>query len=179
MKRIRVKLEGITPLVISKGPYLIAPDQDPREVAEVVFSLKEEKAGISFGRLFACLEEAGKKVKFDTRRNITTTQGTRLTFFLFIEGDFFPFEGDPQWEVDIRKGEIKEAYPTVFIGQKFKEWSFVVKAKVDERLVSLETVRQLFERAGRIGMASFRLFKKNPGPFGRFRVAEWEVEEIE
>jgi hypothetical protein len=164
------------------GPESPSPrDQDPREEAEKKLHLKDGEPGIPYEMLFACLVEAGRRVKYDTRSNVTTGRGTMLTSFLSIEDDFFPFEGDPEWEVDIRMGKVTkrgEEVPMPVIRPKFKEWSFEVKALVDEKLVSLETVTQLFERAGRVGVGSFRPSLKKPGPFGQFQVAEWEIEDV-
>jgi hypothetical protein len=195
VKKIRVKLVGRTPLLFNRMTKdqaeeirtgvrkPLAPDRDPRKEAEKKLHLKDGKPGIPAEMLFACLVEAGRKVKYDTRRYITSaTYGTELTSFLFLEGDFFPFEGNPEWELDQRMGKVirrGEEVPMPINRPKFKEWSFEVKAQVDEKLVSLETVKQLFEKAGRVGLGSFRPSLKKPGPFGQFQVAEWEVEDVE
>jgi len=186
-----VKFEGITPILFSrmteddaagietgvKKP--IVPGKDQRTEAEKRLWTKDGKPGIPFPMLFACLTEAGRKVK-KGRAAITGSRGTTLTSFLELHGDFYPFENDSAWEPDKRmvKQIVRgQSIARPVVRPRFDKWSFTVEGKFDEKQVAEETVKQLFEEAGRTGLGAWRPSSPKPGPFGQFRVTGWEVKD--
>lgn len=190
MKKLRVKFEGKTPILFSRMTKdeieaittgirkPIAPDRDPREVAAERLYQKDGRPGIPYHMFYTCLVEAGRKVKFGPRTNITTSRGTNLSSFLTLREDFYPFEDNSSWEVDIQMGVISNRGQRVaipIIRPRFDKWSFTVTAEIDDKRVALETVRALFEEAGQIGLGAWRPSSPKPGPFGQFKIIEWEV----
>lgn len=194
MKEITAKLEGITPILFSRMTEEeakaiqtgirtpIVPDRDPREIAEKKLYTKDGKSGIPYHMFFACLVEAGRRIKLNPRSNITSSRGTQLTSFLRLKGDFYPFEDDQGWEADVKMGSLMvrgQRVAAPVIRPRFDRWSFIVSFEMDEKRVSEETVKALFEEAGRVGLGSWRPSESKPGPYGQFRIAEWEVKDIE
>lgn len=189
MKEFIVKFEGITPILFSRMTEddmegietgvrkPVVPGKNPRAEAEKRLWTKDGKPGIPFHMFFACLVEAGRRVK-NGRAAITGTRGTTLTAFLRLKGDFYPFEEGAIWEPDKRmvKQIVRgQSIARPVVRPRFDKWSFFVEGEFDESQVAEETVKQLFEEAGRTGLGAWRPSSPKPGPFGQFRVVEWRV----
>lgn len=144
--------------------------------------------GLPAENLLAALVNAGRSVKLRGRVNVSTAKTTQLYSFMALQESFLPLRVveengqirngvEPKWVVDKRRGVLhnKGEQTTVCITRpKFAEWGFVVTVEYDETIVNDGTVRQLFDKAGTSqGLCSFRPSCK--GPFGRFRVVQWEV----
>jgi hypothetical protein len=191
MKKFKVRFEGVTSLLFSrmteedlgaietgvKKP--LVPGINPRTEAEKRLWTKDGKAGIPFHMFFACLVEAGRKVK-NGRAAITGTRGTALTSFLKLNGDFYSFDNESKWEVDKRMAKQMvrgQSIARPVIRPRFDKWGFSVEGEFDEKRIAEETVKLLFEEAGRTGLGAWRPSSPKPGPFGQFKVVDWEVED--
>jgi hypothetical protein len=77
------------------------------------------------------------------------------------------------WVVDVRRGVLQATKVAVAIVRpKFPRWGFEITVEVNEDLVNVEKIMDLFEIAGRqCGLGDFRPGTK--GQFGRFSVKEF------
>ncbi len=191
LARIDVKLKGIFPLlmqamtpemiesVLIRGERPQKPKDAPlTDIAEkCLYKNDEGKIGIPQENLFACLREAGRRVKFDGRRSISTSDSTLLPSFLTINEGFFILDRQ-EWVPDVRRGQMQNGTTVGIVRPKFKDWGFAVSIEVDlTDGMTVEKVRSLFEIAGKsIGLCAFRPQKN--GPFGRFCVETWDVKAL-
>jgi|GEM_PF-429118 len=140
--------------------------------------------GIKSDCLFACLREAGRMVKFDGRKSISTATSTMLPSFLTIEppideGDgFIPFVGEAKWVHVVHRGNLKNAGKETAVGivrPRFDKWALQTRVVISpEGGITEETVKTLISVAGRrVGLGAFRPQKN--GQFGRFTLTGWEV----
>lgn len=138
--------------------------------------------GIPVENLSACLCGAGRHVKNGTPpRQISTATTTTLYSLLSIREGFLPLSdgngGQAAWIVDKKRGQMKvknEKIAVCLVRPRFNLWGISFTLEVDEKEVKPETVKQLVEIAGKkIGLCDFRPTCK--GPFGRFEIAEWQV----
>lgn len=188
--RRKVRLEGISPLLMNPATEDLLNELDggaaarkpnkmeetPEEkAAKKVIRNGEEEIGIPAEYLFSCLVSAGRLVKIDAKKNISTLTSTLLPSFLTIEEMFFAFEDqDVRWEIDRRRGKIPNNGTAVCITRpRFDRWAFSASILIDKNEITEERVRLLFDKAGAaIGLGDFRPSCR--GPFGRFKVASWE-----
>ena len=132
--------------------------------------------GIPNEYLLGALVTAGKFVKYDARKNMSTGTSSLVPAFVFLDDMFYRFKNQKaKWAVDRRRGVLNNAGKSVavcIIRPRFDEWQFDVTAEFDG--IPESKVRQLFEFAGKVaGLCDFRPSRK--GPFGRFTVTNWDV----
>ena len=137
--------------------------------------------------LFACLRNAGRKVKVG-KSNISTAKTTELPSILTIEQEYFVLI-DPEtkkslteadMKTDLRRCMMDAGGKKTAVGNirpRFNSWGFTVNISVDYSAMDGLTeahIRKLFEIAGnRIGVGSWR--PACNGPMGRFRVEDCTV----
>jgi len=183
---VEVTLASITPLIMNKpGEGLLeqlrtkekgsktAPRAIPREEAEPKVHLGPDgKPALPSEMLYSCLIAAGQHVRLDGRRQISSAKSTMLPAFLTLEDASLPIK-PAKWEVDMRRGKNPNGGEMVCIVRpRFDEWSFSVGIVIDTKEIAEETIRRLFEIAGRrIGLGDFRPACK--GVFGQFRIEKW------
>ncbi|OGZ71408.1 MAG: hypothetical protein A2998_02700 [Candidatus Staskawiczbacteria bacterium RIFCSPLOWO2_01_FULL_37_25b] len=198
MRKVRIHCVGVSPLMMDKMSDEtlegLATGVRPPEVKD---KPAVEKAAVKIYRddngrialpaemLVGALVFAGQKVK-NGRKQISTAKTTMLFELLQLNNVFLPLtNGQPAaedlpWVVDKRKGIGNQARtPTAvcIIRPKFLHWEFDCEIEYNEDRVNGEVVRQLFNVAGSSeGLGSFRPNKK--GPFGRFKVTEWNEEKV-
>lgn len=127
-------------------------DEDPKAKAEKkIIKSDTGQIGVPSEYMFACLVEAGRLIKIDSRRSISTKDSTLLPSFLVIEDTFLPFENqEAKWEVDRRRGMLDNAGKKTAVcitRPKFKEWSFVLDLSVDEKEIAVDKIKNLVEKA--------------------------------
>jgi hypothetical protein len=148
----------------------------PKAAAEgKVIRNEEGQVGIPAEYLLAALVTAGKFVKYDARKNMSTNDSSLVPAFLFLEGMFYPFKNQKEpWIVDKRRGVLNNAGKSVavcIVRPKFNKWEFDVDATFKD--IDESKVLRLFEYAGKVaGLCDFRPSCR--GPFGRFEVTRWE-----
>lgn len=194
-KTIMVKLASVSPILMNPATAellddlefgaaargKVSKDTPSKEKAEKKV-IRDEKGqiGIPVEYLFSCLREAGRFVKYDSKKSISTKESTLLPAFLDIKELFFPFDDQQaEWKVDRRKGTLKNSATPVavtIIRPRFDNWTCCLTIEVDTNKdtgINIEKIRDLFDKAGKmIGLGDFRPAKN--GVFGRFKVAEWE-----
>lgn len=203
--KIEVFCLGITPIMFDPMPEQVVQDTliDGRRDPPIKDISKWKRAGGKFyedpeglGRigmptenLHACLREAGRKVKYDARSNITTGEGSVLPEFLTIEDTWIALtdldskhkdeNGKMQpWKPDVRRGQMKQGGKKTACGvtrPKVENWGFNFRVIMDLNTpVTPATVKRLVVGAGkRVGLCSFRPACK--GTFGQFRVISMKI----
>lgn len=202
MKRIKVRIEGRTPLMMCPMPEetlealwkrkrsaAASTSEMSYEQAAARQVIKDEKGRIALPTtyFYGAFVEAGRKVTLKGRANVSTAETTELYSFFEIEGgEYLPLSNgtpgeEPTWVVDKRPGRNLNAPgkpACCVIRPKFPQWSVDMVIAVDTEVdgASISVARQIVERAGRVGVGAFRPSKR--GPFGQFRIAEWtEIDE--
>lgn len=186
--KVRVRCEGISPLLMNRVPdelleQLRTKTTKPkvRDISQAdeafgkIYLDETKKPGIPVENLFSCLVNAGRMVKIDARRSMSTATSTLLPMFMSLEEQFLPFHGEPKHEIDLRRGRNpKDGVMVALVRPKFRSWSFDVTVEINDKLINVEHIRRLFDTAGTaMGLGDFRPSCK--GQFGRFKVTEWEV----
>lgn len=137
------------------------------------------RVGLPDQYLWSCFVEAGRGVKFDTKRFISTKDSSLLAGLVEFEcgndEDFFPFEDqNAKWVPTIMGGKNpKDGVAVAIIRPLFRNWKIEFVLLIDEKEISPEKIRNLVARAGRfVGLGDFRGACK--GRFGGFEIAVWE-----
>lgn len=191
-KTVTVKLRGLQPGFLMNpmtdevldslmtGVRLAAnKGTPPADIAtKKVMRNEEGKPGIKIEYLLGCLSEAGRNVKNGKKQISTATSTTIYSFLDFGDTAFLPFSSSSEYIVDIRRGVLKNGASSVavpIVRPLFRQWEIEVTLLVNADECNMDTVKQLFESAGKmVGLGDFRPAKK--GPFGRFAIESWEVE---
>ncbi len=194
MKRIRLSCKQLSPLLMNPMTdavlnSLITGVRDPINkerpfadvAAERVFRSPDGKIGIPTINLIGALKYAGRNVK-NGKKAISTAASTTLFSFMQFPTDFVVFDGQEEkeapWIVDKRRGVMNGPKPVAvgIIRPRFDVWGFTTEVLVNEKICKEDTAKRLFDEAGsNAGLCDFRPNKN--GPFGRFRVSAWDVEE--
>lgn len=190
MIQVRANFSGLSPILMNPATDEMldelfggagarkAKDTDKtptQEAAKKVIRDENGVIGIPASYLFSCLVEAGRLVKLDGKRAISTKDTTLLPSFLTIEEFFFPFrDQNAEWKTDKRRGIIPGKNITVCIVRpRFDKWAFSATFAIDDKACAEEKAKTLVERAGSsVGLGDFRPARR--GPFGRFKIESWE-----
>lgn len=181
---IEVTVSGITPLMLhkftndmlDKGPKTTGGKQElpPKDQAEKCL-YKDDKGVCIFpaDNLLAAFIDAGRYIKIG-KRQLSTRDTTTITSFLNIVEAFIPIKSAKGWRVDAR-GIVNQATKGRHIAYRpmFDDWELKLTLDVDLGEVSLNTVREIVDRAGRfIGIGVMRPSRK--GRYGQFKVIHWK-----
>lgn len=154
-------------------------EMDSKDRANLVrYRGPNDEFGVPAECLFAALVNAGRFVKFEGKRNISSAEMSMVPGFLTIEQEFLAFKNQKpdSWVVDKRRAVNPATGGAMCVVRpRFPNWEVDVTVEVNHAGgIKLEQVRQLFETAGReSGLGDHR--KK--GSFGRFRVTKWVATE--
>jgi len=190
--KIVVEVEGVSPLLMDAMSaedverILIEKKRDPvqtdltreQRCAKKFYRNPDTSVfGIPAENFLAALRAAGRKVKVG-KEKVSTADTTNLFSFLTVEEPFLDLVCQ-EWMPDVRRGVMKDGTTVGITRPRFSRWGF--KATLDVDLDGMEgitedTVKKLVRIAGNaIGLGAFR--PTCNGPFGRFRVATWELKE--
>lgn len=191
MRRVTVECVGISRLLMARMTdetleelrtgvrRPVQKDRPPEEQArEKLYTdaSDPEKIVIPAEMLFACLREAGKGVKYESRKTVTKGDGTTIlpAVLMILEPEVPLVHGG--WVVDKRRGQMKQGMKTTavcVVRPRFDSWRFTFTFDLDDKVLGEEAAKQLVAHAGsRQGIGSFRPNKS--GSFGRFAIAKWE-----
>jgi len=187
MERIKVKIVGISPLLMNKftdeaqmkatkgtGSSQVGTRPSPEEDAES--RLYYDEGGniiMPQPNIYNCLINAGKFHKHG-KSKVTTLRTSLIPAGIFMNEMYYKLESEGGWSVDARPirnpvtgGRIIRYRPV------FYDWSVSFELEVDTEMFSIDMARQFMDDAGKkIGLCDFRPDCR--GPFGRFRVDKWE-----
>lgn len=191
MKTVKVKISGTTPLLqhrmtdeelfgllgAKSGRKKDKEEQTPREIAEK-YAYKRPDGTFYIPAEYiigAFAYVAGDyKQKNSARKSIKS----------IAKGIFRPTSDSldlkkksgeviTSFEVDVRKATNHQKGAIAVCRPRFDEWTAEGEFTVDDALVSMETVQQILEDAGRrSGIGSFRVSRG--GYFGQFRIEEFK-----
>ena len=167
----------------SKKPAKAAKKAPPQERAAAKVYTVDGKPVLPVENFMAALIEAGKYVRLDGKRQVSTSKGSLLPGLLSIETPVLYLRkpngakpdkwGVAEWAYDLRKGTNPNGGEAVAIVRpRFDEWAFAAELEIDTDAMSEDAYRALVDIAGkRIGVCDFRPQRK--GTFGQFRVDRW------
>jgi hypothetical protein len=187
--------------LFTKEPSTRRKFEAPKDIRETARSkVHMTEAGLPYvpAEMFmSCCIIAGRFIKLDGKRQMSTANSTLLPGFLSVEETFFylvdPRQGGPaewatatqtapaqpkhpaEWESDIRRGVSNNAggSAVAIVRPRFDRWGFTVTCMLDTDQLSEATFRELFDIAGsRVGIGDFRPMRK--GIYGRFKVTGWQ-----
>ncbi len=192
MAKFRVRIEGTRKglLMNPKTPDLLEqlrtrvrkpPKTDISvfdEAAGKIIRDSQGRIGIPDQYLWSCLVEAGRGIKLDARRSVSTADSSMLAGLVEIEmdneEDFIPFvDQGAKWMPLVMGGKNPADGVAVTITRPlFRHWAVEFVLDVDDKEISPEKIRQLVARAGKfVGIGDFRAACK--GRFGGFAVTKW------
>jgi hypothetical protein len=183
------ELEALDDKTKKKGKAAAKAPAQERAAAKVYaarHSTGEERPVMPVENLMACLIEAGKYVRLDGKRQVSTGRATVLPGVLTIttpvlwllkpNGGEASAWGIAEWRYELRQGRNPNGGEAVAIVRpRFETWAFDLEIEVDTDTMPLDAYRTLFDLAGkRIGLCDFRPQCK--GIFGQFRIDRWDVQ---
>lgn len=191
LNTVSAVLEGVSPILMNPATDRLLEElyggagarkpKDPAETPEQAAAKKVirnggNEVGLPAEYLFGCLVEAGRMVKIDGRRNISTKESTLIPSFLTIEEHFFPFlDQNEKWVIDMRRGRLpKDGTAVCIVRPRFDKWAFAATLTIDTDEIAEDKVKMLVTKAGTsVGLGDFRPACR--GYFGRFKIAKWET----
>lgn len=190
MTSIKIKIEGVTPLLVhaftdeaqmsaTSGNRAVATGDrgTPHDQAAAALYVSESGAPIiPQPNLFRCIIDAGKFFKAG-KSKVTTIKSSLIPACLSIEELEIPILHREDWTVDQRPVRIPSTGGRIIRYRPcFHDWALAFTADLDTDIVSLNLLREIVDAAGkRIGLGDFRPDCK--GPFGKFVVTEWVIQE--
>jgi hypothetical protein len=212
IKRLEVVVYGESPMMQNKVPLEVLlglldgtkkpkskqGQADTRQIAEdhlyqfaAAGKKKEHYVGLPLKNLMSCLVGAGRYVRLDGKRQLSTKDSTLLTGMLSLSGEpsttdephvrlLRPVTGKGwdkwaacEWVESIMRGRNPNSSDMVAICRPLiPEWAFRVVADFDDAMMGVDKLRETFDIAGRfIGLCEYRPERK--GGFGRFRIDCW------
>jgi hypothetical protein len=190
MKRIKVRLEGVTPLICNKfsDEKMLAAtagtrsnykgkNGTPLEDAESkLYTGDNGELIIPNVNIFTSIADAGKFHKMG-RKQVTTQKSSLLYAFASIEEIKIPIDHKQPWKVDTRPVCIPPGSgQRVLINRPmFDDWALEFTLAIDEQMVNEKFMREIVDTAGKcIGLGDYRPDRK--GPYGKFVVTHWKEE---
>jgi len=190
MKNINVTIEGKTPLLIHR---FTDEDQQsattgnrtstngdrgtPKEQAEqCLYKSPKGEIIIPQTNIFRSIIDAGKYFK-SGRSKVTTQKTSLIPAAISMEEVYYILEHPDPWEVDSRPVRIPATGGRIIRHRPmFHDWKVTFKLQLDETIIGIKLLRDIIDAAGNnIGLGDFRPDCK--GPFGKYVVTNWEVEE--
>ena len=187
MINIKVTINGVTPLICNKFTDKAAlaattgvtsnnagEPLTPQETAEEKLYMHKKKACIPQPNLLASIIEGGRFHKIKNR-SVTTMQKSMIPSCFDIKGTMLPIKTKDGWEVDERPVRIPATGGRILAYRpKFNDWQLEFDATLDTDIISVNLMREILDDAGkRIGLGDYRPDRK--GPFGKYKVNQWQV----
>lgn len=184
---ITVTIEGVTALLMNRftdeneikvssgtSAVHVGGRGTPREQAQK--KAYADQAGALFipgPNVFSCLIQAGKFHKAG-KSKVTTMKSSLVPAGISVL-DLVCALGTDKFEVDSRSVVIPSTGGRVMAHRpRLDKWRLGFTLDVDTAMFSEQFVRQLVDDAGhKIGLGDFRPDRK--GPFGKFKVVEWNA----
>lgn len=216
--QVKAKLRGLTALLmlpmsdevlrgLETGQHPpVNKDRSRYEVAEErLYRGPNDEIGIPGECLFSCIVGAGKLLKYDTKRSMTTGDSSLVPSFLTVVEEFFPLtdrktgkkltEGlserrvkkleeqnllnrEEGYWVDARRGVLQNGTAVSIIRPYFPAWAIEATfiLSLEGTPLNPEKVKELVTKAGlAMGLGSYRPSCK--GQFGKFTIDRWDVQE--
>lgn len=189
MSRIIVSIKGISPLLmnrfteadeisVSKGSSKTAKPKKgtPREQAEPkAYKLEDGTLYIPGTNIFAAIIQGGTFFKLG-KSKVTTQKSSLIPAGVIMETVNCSF-GTKDFEVDSRRVVIPSTGGAIMAHRpRLDEWETQFTLLTDDEMFDPDFIREIIDAAGsKVGVGDYRPQRK--GPFGRFVVTKWTVEE--
>lgn len=190
MKSVKIKIEGITPLLhhrmrdeelfgllgAKSKKKKVKEELTPREIASS-YAYKNDQG---FYIPMEYIVGAFKHVASDYKQANTARKSIKTV----AAGVFRPMQGTAtlmdekgvpikDFEVDIRKATNHQKGAVAVCRPRFDRWRADFEIMIDDSILSVEVAQEILQDAGkRSGIGSFRVSKG--GYFGQFRILEWD-----
>lgn len=190
MKTIKVTIEGYTPMMLcafsdeaaqaaTSGSRTSANGErkTPREEAEsFLYTDMEGNPCIPNPNMLRCIMDGGSFFK-SGKSKITTLKSSLVPACTTIEEVTIPILSREGWAVDTRPVRIPATGGRILRHRPiFNDWKLTFTIELDPSIISERLMRDIVDAAGqRIGLGAFRPACK--GPYGKFKVIAWKVEE--
>lgn len=187
--KIRITIEGVSPLLMNRfteanevavsggtSVTLRGDKGTPRQQAEPKrYADKDGNLYIPGPNIFAAIVAAGTFHKAG-KSKVTTQKTSLVPAGLQVEELVCPLSTNA-WEVDSRSVVIPSTGGRIMAHRpRIDAWACTFTLDVDDTMFGVNLVRALVDDAGKkIGLGDYRPARK--GPFGRFVVKEWAVQE--
>ena len=175
IETVRVKIEGISPLLMHAYPMVAieALDKKPPEEQAELAAYRDPVTkglyvpGVNLQRsLIAAASFSKGKGRASLQKQVAAC--------VFIHPERIPL-ANKDYALDARpvvipatKGRIMRYRP------RLDTWTLNVEAEFDPNLLKVTELRRVFDDAGsRVGLLDFR--PEHKGPFGRFSVVRWDI----
>ena len=189
MSRIIVTIKGISPLLmnrfteeneisVSKGSSRTAKPKKgtPREQAEPkAYKLEDGTLYIPGTNIFAAIIQGGTFFKLG-KSKVTTQKSSLIPAGVIMETVNCSF-GTKEFEVDSRRVVIPSTGGAIMAHRpRLDEWETSFTLLTDDDMFDPDFIREIVDAAGsKVGIGDYRPQRK--GPFGRFVVTKWTIEE--
>lgn len=192
---IEIGIVGIAPLLMNrmteealmqlatgaKAAKTAAKKDVIAQCEEKIYRNEQGKVCFPAQNLFSALSEAGRSVRLDGKKQVSTAESSKLAAIMTInEPSFLLVDGadnsqEAKWASSMMKGTNPNGGTAVAICRPmFTSWAFRMSITANLKDYAESIVRELFDRAGNeIGIGDFRPQKK--GTYGRFRVESWTI----
>jgi len=190
MKEIKVKIQGITPLICNRftdeameaatngtRSSAVGDKGTPLEQAQKKLYIGHDgKPMIPQPNLFRSIIDAGTFHKAG-KSKVTTIKSSLIPSCLAVEEIEIPITHKEPWVVDTRAVRIPSTGGRISTHRPlFHDWELAFTLQLDETIIGERMMRQIVDDAGkRIGLGDFRPACK--GPYGRYVVTLWQVVE--
>lgn len=173
MKKIELKIKGISPLLMHSFPMVpieALEKKSKEEQAEIAAYRTPENQlyipGVNFGRsLIASATYSKGKGRASLQKSVAACVLVSPEW-LILNPQKFSIDARPV-VIPATKGRVMRYRP------RFDEWKIDCEIEFDETLITETQLRKVVDDAGsRVGLLDFRPEKK--GPFGRFIVTHWK-----
>ena len=189
--KIKIKLDGVTPLILNKftdeaalsassgsRAFNIAGDKgSPKDQAtkKLYLSTDGKTEILPSPNVFSCIIAAGTFHKAG-KSKITTQKSSLIPACVSIDEIEIPIISKDGWCVDTRAVRIPSTGGRILAHRPiYNDWSLAFTLELDEEFMSENLIRRIIDDAGkRIGLGDFRPSCK--GPYGKFVVTKWDKE---
>ncbi len=192
MKKILIRIEGVSPLLCSN----YVPEEDgkkaghrPGQTGDYGTPLEQAEKRLYRGvdgsliipsdNLFACICGGGKFHKVN-KRQVTTQKSSILYGCAEIEEIAIGLEHKQPWKVFSKPGRVPpKTGPRILIHRPmFDDWSLECNMILDNEIIGAQFMREIIDDAGkRIGLGDWR--PDLNGRYGKFVVTKWIIQEFE
>lgn len=187
--RIKVAIEGVTPLLMNRftdsaamkatsgsgGSSGAADKGDPNEQAEARL-YKSEDGSIIMPQpnLFASIRDGGIFFKVG-KRQVTTQKTSMLPSCVAFDSLWYKLEHNKPWSIDTRAVRVPSTGGRILCYRPvFHDWRIAFDVSLDTDIINAKLFRDIVDASGkRIGICDYR--PQTKGPFGRYSVTKWVV----
>lgn len=190
MKDITVEIQGITPLICNRfteaaqaaassatrGAINGDKGSAHEQAEQKLYTNDAGEPCIPQPNIFRCIIDGGTFFKAG-KSKVTTIKSSLIPACMSVEGVMIPIRHSNPWTVDTRPVRIPSTGGRILTHRPmFEDWALEFVMCLDETFIGVKLMREIVDASGmRIGLGDFRPACK--GPFGKFVVTQWSVQD--